>query len=385
MTFTLTLTNNGPDPATGVRLAELLPAGFSFVSATASQGSYAPGVGVLTVGTLGLATPATLSVTATVMSPGTLTNTASINAADQFDPDTANNSATVTVSAQQADLALTKTVSNPTPNVGDPVTFTVTVTNAGPDPATAVQITDVLPAGLSFMSATPSQGTYTAATGLWDVGTITVATPATLTLATTVASAAAQTNTASIGDADQFDANSANNTASATVTPQQADLALTKTVSAATRTVGDQVTFTLTVTNAGPASATGVRVSDVLPAGLSFVSATASQGTYTAATGVWNVGTVTTATPATLTLTATVVSAGAIANTASITAADQFDPTSVNSSASAAVTAQQPSVTLPPTGASSTNTSLMALWVVLTGLLLTAAAARSRRRRMQQI
>ena len=280
---------------------------------------------------------------------------------------------------------MTKTVSNPTPNVGDPVTFTVTVTNAGPDPATAVQVTDVLPAGLSFVSATPSQGTYTAATGLWDVGTITVATPATLTIAATVASPAAQTNTATVSDADQFDSNTANNTASATVTPQQADLALTKTVSAATRTVGDQVTFTVTVTNAGPASATSVRVSDVLPAGLSFVSATASQGTYTAATGVWNVGTVTTATPATLTLTATVVSAGAIANTASITAADQFDPTSVNSSASAAVTAQQPSVTLPPTGASSTNTSLMALWVVLTGLLLTAAAARSRRRRMQQI
>ena len=135
------------------------------------------------------------------------------------------------------------------------------------------------------------------------------------------------------------------------------------------------MTFTVTVTNAGPASATGVRVSDVLPAGLSFVSATASQGTYTAATGVWNVGTVTTATPATLTLTATVVSAGAITNTASITAADQFDPTSANSSASAAVTAQQPSVTLPPTGASSTNTSLMALWVVLSGLLLTAAGS----------
>ena len=81
------------------------------------------------------------------------------------------------------------------------------------------------------MSATPSQGTYTAATGLWDVGTIAVATPATLRSPRRSSPPTAQTNTATISDADQFDPNTANNTASATVTPQQADLALTKTVS----------------------------------------------------------------------------------------------------------------------------------------------------------
>ena len=51
-------------------------------------------------------------------------------------------------------------MSNATPNVGDQITFTVTLTNQRPDAATGVQVTDLLPAGLTFVSADPSQGTY---------------------------------------------------------------------------------------------------------------------------------------------------------------------------------------------------------------------------------
>ena len=71
-----------------------------------------------------------------------------------------------------ADLSVTKTVSDATPNVGDQITFTVTLSNQGPDAATGVQVTDLLPAGVSFVSATPSQGTYDSTTGLWDVGAL---------------------------------------------------------------------------------------------------------------------------------------------------------------------------------------------------------------------
>ena len=89
------------------------------------------------------------------------------------------NCASVTETPQQADLALTKTVDVPTPNVGDIITFTVTLTNKGTDPATHVEVQDVLPAGLSFLFYTASQGTYLASTGLWNVGTVTPAVPQT--------------------------------------------------------------------------------------------------------------------------------------------------------------------------------------------------------------
>ncbi len=114
--------------------------------------------------------PATLALSGTINSPYPVTNTATISHADQFDPVASNNTAGAAVTPQQADLALAKTVSNPTPNVGDTITYTITLTDDGPNTATNGQVTDLLPTGLSFVSATPSQGAYNSTTGLWSVG-----------------------------------------------------------------------------------------------------------------------------------------------------------------------------------------------------------------------
>ena len=143
--------------------------------------------------------------------------------------------------AEQADLALTKTVNDPTPNVGDDVTFTITLTNIGPDTATAVQVTDLLPAGLTFVSADTQPRQLRRRDRSVDRRHASPPpTPQTLTLTATSCRRSAQTNTATISDADQFDPNAGNNSASATETPQQADLALTKTVNNPTPNVGDQ-------------------------------------------------------------------------------------------------------------------------------------------------
>jgi uncharacterized repeat protein (TIGR01451 family) len=126
-----------------------------------------------------------------------------------------------TVLPQQADLAPAKTVSNPTPNVGDIISFTVTLTNNGPDDATGVQVSEPLSAGLALVYAAPSQGSYNSGTGVWEVGALPVGAHVVLTLQAQVLSGAPQTNTATISHSDQFDPNPGNNTASVTVVPPE--------------------------------------------------------------------------------------------------------------------------------------------------------------------
>jgi uncharacterized repeat protein (TIGR01451 family) len=93
----------------------------------------------------------------------------------------------------EADLSLTKIVNEDTPNVGENITFTLTVANGGTAGATNVVVHDLLPVGLTFVSSAPSQGAYDEQSGDWDVGTVAVGVNATLTITATVATPAQQT------------------------------------------------------------------------------------------------------------------------------------------------------------------------------------------------
>src|SRR5262249_58754 len=146
--------------------------GLTLVSAAPSQGSYDSATGLWTVGTVGTLLPRVLLLTARVDSSEARTNTATVSHSDQFDPDLANNSATAGKSPQQGDLQVRKTVDDAHPNVGDLITFTVTLTNAGPDAATNVEVADLLPGGLFFVSASVTQGNYDGVSGLWEAGDI---------------------------------------------------------------------------------------------------------------------------------------------------------------------------------------------------------------------
>src|SRR5205807_3971260 len=111
----------------------------------------------------------------------------------------------------------------------------------------------------------------------------------TIVVAVSQVAASPLTNTATVAGGNEL--NTANDSASdSTTIVSQADLGVTKIAGSGSVTVGSNVTFTITASNLGPSNATGVVVTDLLPAGLTFVSAVTSQGTYTSATGVWDIG-----------------------------------------------------------------------------------------------
>jgi len=103
-----------------------------------------------------------------------------------------------------ADLSLEKTVDNPNPENGDEIEFTITVTNDGPNDATGVQVTDLLPAGFDFISSTPTQGTYDDQTGIWNIGSFTANATATLTIRTRVNIDTCNTSSFDLGPASGF-------------------------------------------------------------------------------------------------------------------------------------------------------------------------------------
>jgi uncharacterized repeat protein (TIGR01451 family) len=120
-----------------------------------------------------------------------VTNTASVTAMNEVDEDTTNDTDGVTVRADctttpQVDLMIAKTASQTDVSSGDTFTYTLTLTNQGSDMATEIEVQDQLPAGVTYVSNTPSQGTYDAATGIWRVGDLADQGQATLTITVTV-------------------------------------------------------------------------------------------------------------------------------------------------------------------------------------------------------
>lgn len=335
--FTVTASNNGPYNATNAAVADLLPAGYTFVSAVPSVGTYNSSTGVWNIGNLNDGTSATLVMTATVNLTGNHVNTATISASE-FDLDNTNNTASATTTPLVlADLGITKTVNNPGAGIGSTVVFTITTNNAGPSNATNATVTDLLPTGYTFVSATPSVGTYNATTGIWNIGAFNNGASATLLMTAIVNASGNYNNTATI-TATETDPNVTNNSASATITPPtQADVIVTKTVNNTTPNVGATVLFTITVNNAGPNGATNTIVNDLLPAGYTFVSATPSTGTYNSISGIWTIGTLNTGNSATLQVAAIVNAAGNYVNTA-VGSASEFDPNLTNNTASATTT-----------------------------------------------
>ena len=379
VTFTVVLTNDGPDTATNISVTDLLPAGFSYTPSSMAGGdsrdeTSAPTL-VWGINTLANGQSTTLTFQATVNASGNYVNTAEVTGSDQGDSDSSVNnddgdqseddedSATVSPAAAPpappppppiSDLSLVNSVDNPTAVVGSTVTFTVVLTNDGPDTATNISVTDLLPAGFSYtpssMAGGDSRDETSAPTLVWGVNTLANGQSTTLTFQATVNASGNYVNTAEVTGSDQGDSDSSVNNDdgdqseddedSATVSPAAAppappppppisDLSLVNSVDNPTAVVGSTVTFTVVLTNDGPDTATNISVSDLLPAGFSYTPSSMAGGDSrdetSAPTLVWGINTLANGQSTTLTFQATVNASGNYVNTAEVTGSDQGD------------------------------------------------------------
>lgn len=327
--FTVVAKNNGVVDASGVQLVDLLPAGYTYISSTVSTGTYNPLTGVWAIGTLANGISATLTVTATVNASGLYANTATISG-NETDPDPSNNSSTVTPTpgALQANLGVLKTVDVAMPTIGNNVVFTIVINNTGPNNATNVKVTDLLPAGYTFISSNVTTGTFNQLLGTWTIGNFANGANATMTITARVNAVGPYANTAVIAGAE-LDPVPGNNTSTVTPLPNAAkvDLNITKTTPIVATSIGDEFTYELNVKNIGSNLATEVVATDVLPAGLVYVSSNTNNGTFTysAATRTlsWNIGQLAVGANVVLTIKVKTDDAGLISNTATVGSKEQ--------------------------------------------------------------
>jgi uncharacterized repeat protein (TIGR01451 family) len=206
--------------------------------------------------------------------------------------------------AQRANLAITKSVNNPTPAAGANVVFTITVTNNGPNNATSVVVNDFLPDGLTYVSD-DGAGAYSSATGLWTIpGTINNGSSVTLHITATVDLTGQICNQAQITAGTPLDPSPGDNQATACLNaPRSADLQLTFSANVATANPGGPIIYTLKVKNIGQDPAYSVNVQDSFPLfpALGRTTPVASQGVYNPGTGLWDLASLPVGDSATLT------------------------------------------------------------------------------------
>ncbi|MEA3210564.1 MAG: hypothetical protein QOE70_3621 [Chthoniobacter sp.] len=378
VTYTVNLANNGPGTANTVTLTDAVPAGTTFVSAVVTTGSgwsvTAPAIGgtgnvVFSKSTVAAAETGVFTIVARVnpnaANGATITNSA-VAASTTGDPDSSNNTGTATTTVQtRADLAVTKS-DTPDPVIaGGNVTYTVNLSNNGASDAQSVTLTDAVPPNTTFVSAVVTTGSGWSVTApavggtgnvVFSKSTVGASETGVFTIVakvnSSVTSGATITNSATAASATA-DPTPGNNTGTATTTVNvQADLAVTKTDSPDPVTAGNNVTYTVNLSNNGASDAQTVTLTDAVPAGTTFVSAVVSIGSgwtvsapAVGGTGniVFSKSTVTAAETGVFTIVAKVpasAATGLVITNSAVAASTTTDPNSGNNTGTATTTVQ---------------------------------------------
>jgi large repetitive protein len=342
--YTLTVANAGPSTATGIAVTDTLPTGLAFVAADDCTAT-GQAITCATVDSLAVGAQRAFTFTVRIDPAYTgngddLASTATATPTTA-DPDTANNTATAgvpggSVAAARADVSLTAAVIGSDPVVpGQTFGYSLTVANAGPSTATGIAVTDALPASLAFVESDDctADADFGATVICATVDEIAVGGQTTFTVTVRLdpayTGAGDDIAATAVATPASADPDTANNTAAAgvpggTVAAAEAAVSITQTAPASA-VAGSTAAFTLTVTNTGPSTAQDVTVTDTLPAGLAFASATGADCTADGAVVTCALGAMSPGAAVALTLTADVDEAApageALTNTAEVTTA----------------------------------------------------------------
>ena len=294
ITYTITYGNAGGADATSVVIKDTLPAGTTFVSATGggteSGGDVTWNIGNLAKNTSNQTVSLTVRTATTNIPDGTVITNDKYNiaAAEITTPVAGTDRATTTVNSPKLTIAKTANVAV---KAGEDLTYTISYSNTGKKTATDVVITDTVPANSNFKSATdggvPSGGLVT-----WYLGNLNAGAKGTVSFTVTVPNGTAN-GTEIKNDKYQIVCNEITTpvpgAAMISLVQSQPRLILTKTAAPAPVEAGKTLTYTLTYTNKGNVKATGVKITDAVPANTTFASATGG-GTLSGGVVTWNIG-----------------------------------------------------------------------------------------------
>ena len=288
--WTITVINHGPNDAVNTTLKDVLPEGLIYVSDD-SGGAYDRVNAVWTIGNLTAGDSVILKITTVADTTNTVIFRNVTVSSDTHDPDLSNNQDNSSVAIPpEADLKVIKRVSDNAPHKGDKITWTIIVTNLGPDTAVNVVVKDKLPKGLVYVSDN-SLNKYNHKTGKWNVGNLASGKSATLKIVALVATTDKMIVNVVDASSQTYDPNIANNHYErSTTVPPEADLVITITPDMKMVTVGEEIVYKVTVRNNGPDTAKNTRATIKLPGSLKLLLVEKAVGSYNPNTGIWDIG-----------------------------------------------------------------------------------------------